>query len=108
MVDARQGLLFILSGPSGVGKDAAIKRMREQHFPMQYAVTATTRGIRRGEIDNVDYVFLDAAEFERMLDADEFLEYANVYGKHYGTPKAQVLPALARGEDVLLKIDVQG
>lgn len=103
-----EGQLFILAGPSGVGKDAAIKCLKAQCFPMHYAVTATTRGIRPGEVEGEDYIFLTPDEFDRMLAADEFLEHANVYGKRYGTPKQQVLPRLAAGRDVLLKIDVQG
>ncbi len=108
MPERLPGRLFILSGPSGVGKDAAIKRMREQRFSLHFAVTATTRAIREGEVHGVDYLFITPEQFEQMLARDEFLEYANVYGKHYGTPKSQVLPPLASGEDVLLKIDVQG
>jgi guanylate kinase len=103
-----EALLFILSGPSGVGKDAAIKRLKANGFPMHYAVTATTRGIRPGEVAGHDYIFLTPAEFDRMLEADEFLEYADVYGKRYGTPKAEVLEPLTTGCDVLLKIDTQG
>jgi len=103
-----EGLLFILSGPSGVGKDAAIKLMQQQRFPMHYAVTATTRPIRENEIAGKDYIFLSQDEFEGMLERDDFLEHADVYGKCYGTPKNQVLEPLAKGEDVLLKIDVQG
>ena len=102
------GLLYILSGPSGVGKDAAIKLLRERQFPMHYAVTATTRPIRPGEVPGKDYLFLTQDEFERMLAKDGFLEYAEVYGKCYGTPNAEVLEPLASGQDVLLKIDVQG
>jgi guanylate kinase len=103
-----EGLLFILSGPSGVGKDAVIKLMQEQHFPMHYAVTATTRPIRAGEVAGKDYLFVTQDEFDRMVANDEFLEHANVYGKQYGTPKSQVLEPMAAGQDVLLKIDVQG
>jgi len=103
-----EALLFILSGPSGVGKDAAIKRLKAKQFPMHYAVTATTRAIRPGEVAGSDYIFLSPEEFQRMLDGDEFLEHADVYGKRYGTPKAQVLEPLAAGQDVLLKIDTQG
>jgi guanylate kinase len=105
---ASEGLLFILSGPSGVGKDAAIKSLKARGFPMHYVVTATTRPIRPGEVPGCDYIFLTQEEFDRALAADEFLEHANVYGMLYGTPKAQVLPPLAEGRDVLLKIDVQG
>lgn len=100
--------LFILSGPSGVGKDAVIKRLKAGGFPMHYAVTATTRAIRPGEVAGHDYIFLTAAEFEDMLERDQFLEHADVYGKRYGTPKAQVLEPLVAGTDVLLKIDTQG
>jgi guanylate kinase len=103
-----EGLLFILSGPSGVGKDAAIKLMQQQRFPMHYAVTATTRPIRENEIAGKDYIFLSQDEFEGMLERDDFLEHADVYGKCYGTPKNQVLEPLAKGQDVLLKVDVQG
>ena len=103
-----EGRLFILSGPSGVGKDAAIKTLKARGFPMHYAVTATTRPIREEEVAGVDYLFLSHAEFDRLLDEDGFLEHADVYGERYGTPKAQVLPHLARGRDVLLKVDVQG
>jgi guanylate kinase len=100
--------LFILSGPSGVGKDAAIKLMQQQCFPMHYAVTATTRPIRPNEVAGKDYIFLSQPQFDAMLAAEGFLEHADVYGKCYGTPRDQVLEPLARGEDVLLKIDVQG
>ncbi len=103
-----EGLLFILSGPSGVGKDAAIKLMQQQRFQMHYAVTATTRPIRENEIAGKDYIFLSQDEFEGMLERDDFLEHADVYGKCYGTPKNQVLEPLAKGQDVLLKVDVQG
>ncbi|HEX6511859.1 MAG TPA: guanylate kinase [Chloroflexota bacterium] len=102
------GLLFILSGPSGVGKDAAIKQLKSCCFPMHYAVTATTRPIRPGERAGEDYIFLTHEQFDGMLARNEFLEHANVYGERYGTPKAQVLEPLAQGQDVLLKIDVQG
>jgi guanylate kinase len=104
----KPGLLFILSGPSGVGKDAAIKLMQEHGFPMHYAVTATTRPIRANETPGKDYIFLTEDTFNAKLAADGFLENATVYGKCYGTPKEQVLEPLQRGEDVLLKIDVQG
>ncbi len=106
--ERQPGLLFILSGPSGVGKDAAIKLMQEHRFPMHYAVTATTRPIRPNEMADKDYIFLTEEAFQAKLAADGFLENATVYGKCYGTPKEQVLDPLDRGEDVLLKIDVQG
>lgn len=103
-----EGRLFVLSGPSGVGKDAVIKSLKAHGFPMHYAVTATTRPIREEETAGDDYIFLTHSEFDRLLGEDGFLEHAQVYGERYGTPKAQVLPCLARGENVLLKVDVQG
>src|SRR5690242_10762719 len=82
--------------------------MREQRFPMHYAVTATTRPIRSNEIPGHDYLFVTVDEFERIRTSDGFLEYAEVYGKWYGTPKDQVLPGLEEGQDVLLNVDVEG
>jgi guanylate kinase len=103
-----EGRLFILSGPSGVGKDAVIKTLQARGFPLHYAVTATTRPIREEEVAGVDYIFLSHPEFDRLLAEDGFLEHAEVYGERYGTPNEQVLPHLSRGQDVLLKVDVQG
>lgn len=101
-------LLVIISGPSGVGKDAALMRMRELGFPFHFVVTATDRPKRRGEIPGVDYHFLSTTEFERMIQNDEFLEWANVYGQLKGIPKWEIRDALASGKDVVLRIDVQG
>lgn len=101
-------LLVVLSGPSGVGKDVALKRMLELGCPLIAVVTATTRPQRPGEVDGRDYIFLTPPEFDRLLAQDEFLEHATVYGNRYGVPKQQVRDALARGQDVLLKTDVQG
>lgn len=106
---AHRGRLFILSGPSGVGKDAVIKKLRTERFPMHFTVTATTRQIRPGEVDGEDYHFLTKPQFEELLARNGFLEWVNLYGgDFYGTPKDQVLDALAAGEDVLIKIDTQG
>lgn len=104
----RRALLFVLSGPSGVGKDAIINALKEEGFPFHYTVTATTRERRPNEVDGKHYHFLSAAEFAAMREAGELLEWANVYGKEYGTPKRQVQQALDSGQDVILKIDVQG
>ena len=101
-------LLLVLSGPSGVGKDLLLSRLREASRPYHFTVTATTRPMRAGERDGVDYQFVSKAQFEGMIANDELLEWAAVYGNYYGVPKAQVREALARGEDVILKIDVQG
>ena len=101
-------LLVVLSGPSGVGKDAVLSRMRRMQAPYHFTVTATTRKIRASEVDGVDYIFLSEQEFRRMIDADELLEWAQVHGNLYGIPRAQVTEALDKGLVVILKIDVQG
>ncbi len=101
-------LLVVLSGPSGVGKDAALMRMRELGFPFHFVVTATDRPKRPGEIPGVDYHFLSTPEFQRMIRANEFLESAEVYGQLKGIPKAEVRDALGSGKDVVMRIDVQG
>lgn len=108
LVPSRSGLLVVLSGPSGVGKDALIDRLRDHGFPFTKVVTATTRAPRPGEVNGRDYWFLSLDEFERWRDEGKLLEWANVYGTPYGTPVAEVRKALDRGEVVLLKIDVQG
>ncbi len=101
-------LLVVISGPSGVGKDATIKRMKELGYPFHFVVTATTRPRRDGEIDGVDYFFVGMGEFAQMIEAGELLEYAVVYGQYKGIPKQQVRHAFASGKDVVLRIDVQG
>lgn len=101
-------LLLVLSGPSGVGKDLLLTRLREAGRPYHFTVTATTRPIRSGEHDGVDYHFVSKQVFEAMIANDELLEWATVHGNYYGVPKAQVMDALGRGQDVILKIDVQG
>ena len=101
-------LLVVLSGPSGVGKDAVLNELRKVDRPWHFAVTATTRAMRPGESDGVDYIFLDPDTFARMRERDEFLECAEVYGRWYGVPRSQARDALHSGKDVILKIDVQG
>ena len=101
-------LLVVLSGPSGVGKDAALAGLKKLHRPWHFAVTATTRPPRPGEKDGVDYIFLDTDTFLKMQERDELLESAQVYGRWYGVPRSQVRQALRAGRDVILKIDVQG
>lgn len=105
---AAGGLLFVLSGPSGVGKDALIAALKAQGFPLHYTVTVTTRPRRPAEADGVDYHFVAPAAFDELRAAGELLEWAEVHGHLYGTPRAQVRAALAAGKNVLLKIDVQG
>jgi len=101
-------LLVVLSGPSGVGKDAALNELRKLDRPWHFVVTATTRAIRPGETDGVDYIFLDEPTFIDMKDRNEFVECAEVYGRWYGVPRSQVTSGLEAGKDVILKIDVQG
>ena len=101
-------LIVLISGPSGVGKDSVINKLRDNFNSINVIITATTRSIRAGEIDGRDYIFVDQKDFERMKKANEFLEYANVYGNQYGVPKDQVKAALSRGQDALIKADVQG
>ncbi|MXY44828.1 MAG: guanylate kinase [Dehalococcoidia bacterium] len=101
-------LLVVISGPSGVGKDAVLERMKASNVPYYFAVTATARPKRENEVDGVDYLFISRDEFQEMIVNDELLEWAEVYGNLYGVPKSPVREALARGQDVILKIDVQG
>ncbi|MYD50728.1 MAG: guanylate kinase [Dehalococcoidia bacterium] len=101
-------LLVVISGPSGVGKDTVLERMKASDAPYHFAVTATARPKRENEVDGVDYIFVSRDEFQDMIVNDELLEWAKVYGNLYGVPKSPVREALARGQDVILKIDVQG
>lgn len=106
--DTDAGMLLIISGPSGVGK-TTITRAVERALPgAVFSVSATTRAKTEADVPGVDYHFVDEGTFQRMIDGDEFLEYAGVYGKRYGTPKAWVVEQLRRGRLVILEIDVQG
>jgi guanylate kinase len=108
MAPSEKPLVVVLSGPSGVGKDAVLSRMKQLGSPYHFTVTATTRTIRPGETDLVDYIFVSKETFSRMADADGLLESANVYGNMYGIPRDQVTKALEAGQNVVVKIDVQG
>lgn len=101
-------LLIVISGPSGVGKDSVVQRMKEREFPFHFVVTATTREKRPSEVNGRDYFFLSKDEFAHMIEANELIEYAIVYGDYKGIPKAQVRDAFASGQDVVMRIDVQG
>lgn len=110
MEGAPGALLVIISGPSGVGKDTIIEAMRRSPdgHAYHYVVTCTTRPRRPGEVDGVNYQFLDRDQFRALRDSGELLEWAEVHGNWYGTPRQQVRAALAAGYDAILKIDVQG
>jgi len=106
--NSSQPLLIILSGPSGVGKDAVLARMKKSERPFHYVVTATTRPKRAGEKNGVNYHFLSQKAFQQMINKHQFLEWASVYGNYYGVPKDEVSPALSKGVDTIVKVDVQG
>jgi len=101
-------LVVVLSGPSGVGKDAVIARLQERGFPIGMPATMTTRPPREGEEDGVNHLFVDEARFERAIAERELLEHALVYGNRYGVPRAQVREHLDAGADVIIRVDIQG
>lgn len=101
-------LLIVISGPSGVGKDSVLQRMKERGLPFHFVVTATTRPQRLEEKEGVDYIFVGREEFADMIEKGELMEYALVYSDYKGIPKAQVRKALASGKDVVMRVDVQG
>lgn len=101
-------LLVVISGPSGVGKDTVLRRMQAREALFHIVVTATTREARDNEIHGRDYLFISTDEFAEMIEQDELLEYALVYGDYKGIPKQQVRDALASKRDVVMRIDVQG
>ncbi|MGD2104058.1 MAG: guanylate kinase [Anaerolineae bacterium] len=103
-----QPLLIVISGPSGVGKDTLVQRMEELGCPFHFVVTVTDRPPRADEMDGEDYFFVSTDEFKRMMEQDELLEHAVVYGQHKGVPKRQVREAMASGKDVVMRVDVQG
>jgi guanylate kinase len=105
---ARRGLLLVLSSPSGAGKTTLARRLLEADAGIRMSVSVTTRTPRRGEVDGVDYIFIDKAHFQRLQRRRKLLEWAEVFGQLYGTPKEPVLEALKSGQDVLFDIDWQG
>lgn len=105
---AAEPLVLVISGPSGVGKDAILNRMKGLGEPLEYIVTVTTRPKRPQERDNKDYRFISDAKFKEMIAGGQFLEFANVYGNYYGVPSQPVKQALKKGSDVFIKVDVQG
>lgn len=105
---ARRGLMFILSSPSGAGKTTISRMLLEADDEIKLSVSVTTRPPRPGEVDGVHYYFVDDAEFDRMVDEDDFYEWAHVFGHRYGTPKGRIRAALKDGQDFLFDIDWQG
>ncbi|HEX79167.1 MAG TPA: guanylate kinase [Dehalococcoidia bacterium] len=101
-------LLLVLSGPSGAGKDAVLAQLKEIRFPLEFIVTTTTRPRRCSETDGIEYRFVSEEDFRKMIETNELLEWANVYGNLYGVPRQPVKQALAEGKDAILKIDTQG
>ncbi len=104
----RKGLLILISGPSGTGKGTVCDLLRQKHPEISYSISATTRQPRPGEQDGVNYYFYSREKFQEMIDQGQLLEWAEVYGNFYGTPKQKVLDRLEAGEDILLEIDTQG
>ncbi len=104
----RSGLLFLVTAPSGAGKDSVIGVLRDRRADLSFAITALTRDPREGERDGIDHFFLSDVEFEQRLASGWFLETASVYGRRYGTPIHQVREPLLAGRDVMLRLDVQG
>lgn len=102
------GILFILSGPSGVGKGTVRKKLFEEKTDLQYSISMTTREMRPGEAEGVDYFYRSKEHFEQMIANNQLLEYAKYVNNYYGTPRAYVEETLAKGKDVFLEIEVQG
>jgi guanylate kinase len=101
-------MLVVISGPSGVGKDTVLQRLKERDFPFAFVVTMTTRPRRESEVDGRDYFFVTRETFTEMIRSDELLEYSMVYGDYKGIPKEQVRRAWDSGKDIIMRIDVQG
>lgn len=101
-------LMIVISGPSGVGKDSVIQHMQKRDLPFYFVVTATTRAKRPDETHGVDYFFVTHEEFARMISDDELIEYAFVYNDYKGIPKEHIRKALDSGQDVVMRLDVQG
>lgn len=102
-----KGQLLVISGPSGAGKGTVCKALLQQN-DIWISVSATTRSPRVGEVEGINYFFVNRDEFLKRIDKDDFLEYAEVYGNFYGTPKSKVFEVLEQGRDVILEIDIQG
>lgn len=104
----RRGLMLVLSSPSGAGKTSISRKLLEREDDLSLSISVTTRPRRPGEVHGRDYLFVDATEFQLMVNRGELLEHAKVFGNYYGTPRGPVEEALAAGQDVLFDIDWQG
>ena len=107
-IQRKNSKLFVISGPSGVGKDTILNQMKKIYPSNHYVVTVTTRKKRVNEIDGKDYFFVTNKKFQDMIDSNEFLESATVYNNNYGVPKNQVFLALSQNKNVIIKADIQG
>lgn len=103
-----EGILLVVSGPSGAGKGTICNAIREKFPDLQYSVSMTTRNPRKGEVEGESYFFRTNEQFEKLIEEDAFLEYAKVYDHYYGTPKKRALDMISEGKSVLLEIDIQG
>ena len=108
MTEQRNGMLLVISGPSGAGKGTLLTKLFRDDPSFVFSVSATTRAPREGELDGVHYHFMTEAQFDELLAQDAFVEYASVHGHRYGTLKSEVYARIARGENVLLDIDTKG
>ena len=108
MSSSFKGNLFIVSAPSGAGKTSLLKALSERMSSFEIAISTTTRNQRPGETDGVHYYFVDRSKFESLIEADQFLEYAEVFGNYYGTSRSTVEKVLEKGVDLVLEIDWQG
>lgn len=108
MMDTETGMLLVLSGPSGVGKGTVCAALRSMETNIVYSVSATTRAPRQGEREGANYFFKTREAFERMIEQDELLEWAEYAGNYYGTPRSFVRETIEQGKDIILEIEVQG
>jgi len=108
MKKKKDGCLIVVSGPSGAGKDTICNELLKRHKEMHLSISMTTRGIRDGEKEGINYYYVTEEVFKENIENDNFLEYAKVYDKYYGTPKSEVLERLNKGLDVVLVIDIEG
>ena len=108
MSEAHKGILLVISGPSGTGKGTIIEKLMQEDATLVFSVSATTRQPRPGEVDGVHYHFMTVEKYNELVAEDAFVEHAKVHGNFYGTLKSEVNQRIARGETVILDIDVQG